>query len=83
MELLEGEYIMMYNVNVMVYFVFNNELENWSGEDIVVRLKVVRRGVIDIEDEIDDGRLIEKLYMYFLENSFYVIRVNFDCFVEL
>lgn len=72
MELLEGEYIMMYNVNVMVYFVFNNELENWSGEDIVVRLKVVRRGVIDIEDEIDDGRLIEKLYMYFLENSFLI-----------
>ena len=74
---------MMHNANVMVHFVPNNESENWSGEDTVARPKVVRRGVTDIEDEIDDGRLIEKLHMYFLENSFHVIRVNFDCLAEL
>lgn len=61
-ELSDGQYIMMHNANVMVHFVPNNESENWSGEDSVARPKVVRRGVADIEDEIDDGRLIEKLY---------------------
>jgi len=66
-ELSDGEYIMMHNANVMVHFVPNNESENWSGEDTVARPKVVRRGVADIEDEIDDGRLIEKLYVYFRE----------------
>ena len=54
-ELSAGEYIMMHNANVMVHFVPNNENENWSGEDSVARPRVVRRGVADIEDEIDDG----------------------------
>lgn len=48
---------MMHNANVMVHFVPNNESENWSGEDSAARPKVVRRGVVDIEDEIDDGKL--------------------------
>ena len=48
---------MMHNANVMVHFVPHNESENWSGEDTVARPKVVRRGVGDIEDEIDDGKL--------------------------
>lgn len=61
-ELSDGQYIMMHNANVMVHFVPNNESENWSGEDSVARPKVVRRGVADIEDEIDDGRLIEKYF---------------------
>ena len=39
----------------MVHFVPNNENENWSGEDSVARPRVVRRGIADIEDEIDDG----------------------------
>lgn len=56
-ELSGGEYIMMHNANVMVHFVPHNESENWSGEDTVARPKVVRRGVGDIEDEIDDGKL--------------------------
>ena len=59
----DGEYIMMHNANVMVHFVPNNDSANWSGEDTVTRPKVVRRGVGDIEDEIDDGRLIEELYL--------------------
>lgn len=54
-ELSAGEYIMMHNANVMVHFVPNNENENWSGEDSVARPRVVRRGIVDIEDEIDDG----------------------------
>ena len=54
-ELSAGEYIMMHNANVMVHFVPNNENENWSGEDSVARPRVVRRGIADIEDEIDDG----------------------------
>ena len=58
---------MMHNANVMVHFVPNNDSENWSGEDTVARPKVVRRGVADIEDEIDGGKLIEKLYVYFRE----------------
>ena len=58
---------MMHNANVMVHFVPNNDSENWSGEDTVARPKVVRRGVADIEDGIDDGKLIEKLYVYFRE----------------
>ena len=60
-ELSDGEYIMMHNANVMVHFVPNNESENWSGEDSVARPKVVRRGVVDIEDEISDGKF-EELY---------------------
>lgn len=68
---------MMHNANVMVHFVPNNESENWSGEDTVARPKVVRRGVADIEDEIDDGRLIEKLYVYFREQ--FLCLQNLDC----
>ena len=56
MELKDGEYIMMHNTNVMVHFCPNNESESWSGEDIVARPKVVRRSVVDIEDEIEDGK---------------------------
>ena len=56
-ELSNGEHIMMHNANVLVHFVPNNEAENWSGEDSVARPKVVRRGIADIEDEIDDGKL--------------------------
>ena len=41
----------------MVQFSPNNESENWSGEDIGTRPKVVRRGIAEIEDEIDDGKL--------------------------
>ena len=55
MELSDGEHVVMHNANVMVYFVPNNESQNWSGEDTVARPKVVRRGVADIEDEINDG----------------------------
>ena len=51
---------MMHNANVMVHFV-PNESQNWSGED--TRPRVVRRGVADIEDEIDDGRLFERLHI--------------------
>ena len=54
---------MMHNANVMVHFMPSNESENWSGEDTVARPKVVRRGVADIEDEIDDGRVIKMLYI--------------------
>ena len=82
-DLSDGEHIMMHNANVMVHFVPVSESENWSGEDTVARPKVVRRGVADIEDEIDDGRLIsygEALHV--LQNSFYV-RVKSDCLAEL
>ena len=48
-------HVVMHNANVMVHFVPNNESQNWSGEDTVARPKVVRRGVADIEDEINDG----------------------------
>lgn len=54
---------MMHNANVMVHFVPNNESQNWSGEDTSARPRVVRRGVADIEDEIDDGRLFERLHI--------------------
>lgn len=66
---------MMHNANVMVHFVPNNESQNWSGED--TRPRVVRRGVADIEDEIDDGRLFERLHI--LQNNFYV-RVKLTAF---
>ena len=56
-EMSSDEYVMMHNANVMVQFTPNNESENWSGEDIGARPKVVRRGIADIEDEIDDGKL--------------------------
>ena len=61
---------MMHNANVMVHFVLNNESQNWSGEDTSARPRVVRRGVADIEDEIDDGRLFERLHI--LQSNFYV-----------
>ena len=76
-ELSDGEYIMMHNVNVIVHFVPNNESGNWSGEDTLGRPKVVRRGVADIEDEIDDGRLFERLHI--LQKKNYV-RVKLTAF---
>ena len=60
----------MHNANVMVHFVPNNESENWSGEDTVARPRVVRRGVADIEDEIDDGK------QYFLPLKFIMHVLN-------
>lgn len=68
---------MMHNVNVIVHFVPNNESGNWSGEDTLGRPKVVRRGVADIEDEIDDGRLFERLHI--LQKKIYV-RVKLTAF---
>ena len=56
-RLSSDEYVMIHNTNVMVQFSPNNESENWSGEDIGTRPKVVRRGIAEIEDEIDDGKL--------------------------
>ena len=56
-ELSNKEYVMIHNANVLVQFSPNNESENWSGEDIGARPKVVRRGIAEIEDEIDDGKL--------------------------
>ena len=67
-ELSAGEYIMMHNANVMVHFVPNNENENWSGEDSVARPRVVRRGIADIEDEIDDGGWLFVAFPYFSIN---------------
>lgn len=33
-----------------------SEVQEWSGEDMKARPMVVRRGVFDIEDSIDDGK---------------------------
>ena len=74
-ELSDGEHIMMHNTNVMVHFVPSNESENWSGEDTAARPKVVRRGVADIEDEIEDGRLIKVVQLYFIGAH----QTNFEC----
>lgn len=47
----------MHNSNVMVHFSATTSNEDeWSGEDIRGRPKVVRRGIDDFESEINDGR---------------------------
>ena len=47
---------MMHNTNVMVHFGPSSETDTWTGEDSVVRPRVVRRGITDLEDEIEDGK---------------------------
>ncbi|KXJ22983.1 SEC23-interacting protein [Exaiptasia diaphana] len=53
-DLSNGEYVIIHNTNVMVHFK-PSEVQDWSGEDIKARPMVVRRGIFDIEDSIDDG----------------------------
>lgn len=82
-ELSAGEYIMMHNANVMVHFVPNNENENWSGEDSVARPRVVRRGIADIEDEIDDGEPAQIDHLIFVVHGIGPIAdLNFRSIVE-
>ena len=53
----KGETVIMHNSNVMVHFsATSNDNDEWTGEDIRSRPKVVRRGIDDFESEIDDGR---------------------------
>ena len=57
MNLEKGETVIMHNSNVMVHFsATSNDNDEWTGEDIRSRPKVVRRGIDDFESEIDDGR---------------------------
>ncbi|KAJ7333544.1 S23-interacting protein [Desmophyllum pertusum] len=79
----DGEYIMMHNANVMVHFVPNNDSANWSGEDTVTRPKVVRRGVGDIEDEIDDGEPAQIDHLIFVVHGIGPIAdLNFRNIIE-
>ncbi|EDO37134.1 predicted protein [Nematostella vectensis] len=50
----DSEYILLHNTNVMVHFQTCGPTD-WSGEDSGWRPKVVRRGVADIEEDIEDG----------------------------
>lgn len=61
----------MHNSNVMVHFsAMTTTEEEWSGEDIRGRPKVVRRGIDDFEGDIDDGMILiielNSLYIYLL-----------------
>jgi hypothetical protein len=58
---MDREYVIMHNTNVIVHFQ-TSELNDWSGEDVKGRPKVVRRGVFDIEDEIEDG--MDEIILY-------------------
>ncbi|KAK3727045.1 hypothetical protein QZH41_012545 [Actinostola sp. cb2023] len=53
-DLSEGEYVIIHNTNVMVHFK-PSQAKDWSGEDIKPRPMVVRRGIFDSEDDIEDG----------------------------
>ena len=33
-----------------------SDIKAWSGEDLKARPVVVRRGIFDIEDDIEDGK---------------------------
>jgi len=79
-ELSDGEHIMMHNANVMVHFV-PNESQNWSGED--TRPRVVRRGVADIKDEIDDGEPAQIDHLIFVVHGIGPIAdLNFRNIIE-
>jgi hypothetical protein len=53
----KGETVIMHNSNVMVHFsATTSDEDEWTGEDIRSRPKVVRRGIDDFEADIDDGR---------------------------
>lgn len=54
----KGETVIMHNSNVMVHFSATSTEEDWSGEDIRGRPKVVRRGIDDFEGDIDDGMIL-------------------------
>lgn len=57
MNLEKGETVIMHNSNVMVHFsAASSNDDEWTGEDIRSRPKVVRRGIDDFEADIDDGR---------------------------
>ncbi|XP_068709546.1 phospholipase DDHD2-like [Montipora foliosa] len=82
-EMSSDEYVMMHNANVMVQFTPNNESENWSGEDIGARPKVVRRGIADIEDEIDDGEPAQVDHLIFVVHGIGPIAdLNFRNIIE-
>lgn len=82
-RLSSDEYVMIHNTNVMVQFSPNNESENWSGEDIGTRPKVVRRGIAEIEDEIDDGESAQIDHLIFVVHGIGPIAdLNFRNIIE-
>jgi len=39
-----------------------SQAKDWSGEDIKPRPMVVRRGIFDSEDDIEDGMTLQSLF---------------------
>ena len=54
-ELQRGESVIFHNANVIVHYLPNTELYDWTGEDSKTRPRVVRRGISDLMDEIVEG----------------------------
>lgn len=62
-DIAPGKFVIFHNPNVLVQY--NSNLQNvaWSGEDAAVRPKVVKRGISDIQEEIERGKTLNfKLY---------------------
>jgi len=61
------EFVLFHNPNVLVHYVSNaGENIDWTGEDSKVRPKVVKRGILEFQDEIDKGEPDEVDHLVFV-----------------
>ena len=53
-----GKFIIFHNPNVLVQYTSSLEHMGWTGEDSTVRPKVVRRGISEFQQDIEQGIFI-------------------------
>lgn len=61
----KGESVIFHNANVILHYLPSTELYDWTGEDNKSRPRVVRRGIMDIMEEVIEGIKIIAFHHFF------------------
>ncbi|XP_057306093.1 phospholipase DDHD2-like isoform X1 [Hydractinia symbiolongicarpus] len=64
-DIVPGKFVIFHNPNVLVQYVSNVE-HDWTGEDSKVRPKVVKRGITEIQEQIERGESAEIDHLVFV-----------------
>ena len=70
------KFVIFHNPNVLVQYASLLEKGmDWTGEDSKIRPKIVRRGIAEIQEEIEQGKISEhNLYINVIRNEMLACR---------